>query len=383
MNRKRNRAAPIRDLETIQALRRNLKDRPRDLLLFDLITQTGLRIKSIISLKVKDLNNLKVGQKLNLLSDPDLAVYVNRTIYRSFRFPLETNQPRENDYLFKSRKGTEPLKLTSVSHLVRKWYREAGLEGMAGVSSLRKTWEFYNKKYPVKKNGYKTKSHQVLKPVETTTLQGAVYKELKQAILSGKIKPGERLFTEAVARHTNVSETPAREALARLEAEGFLLKETRKGFRINKLSPDDLKEIFEIRLKLETMAAKEALTQPSIYLLERMESILDKSKQARKEDDIERYVYLNKEFHHTLYSSAHMPTLNIIISYLWDRMTPYLNLLIRDCHNYNAQLPLEYHQGMISGIRNQDPDEVCKWLAADLNQAAKVLSNWFEQENHD
>jgi len=386
--RKRMPASPIMEPQTIDNLREILKNRPRDLLLFDLAIQTGLRLKDLLRLKVKDLIEIKIGEKLpiadhsrNNLSDPTM----NETVYRTFHGYLKEINPKKDDFLFKSRKGSNPLTYTSASHLVRKWFAMANLQGLSGATSLRKTWEFhYQNRAESGKKLYRTiNPEQVVKPVNTATLQEAVYRELKQAILSGRILPGQRLLTEKIATQANVSETPVREALTRLEAGGFIIKARRKGYIVRELSTRDLREILKIRIVLETIATREALSHISIQKLQHLENIFQQYKQARKNNDIEKYYLLNKEFHHTIYSSAVMPTLKFIIDFLWDRMSPYLNLLVRECEDYDPRVPWECHRGMLDGIKKQDPEEVCKWLKEDLTRAAETLTRQFDRKETD
>ena len=306
---------------------------------------------------------------------------MNETIYRTFQLHLKKENLNADDFLFKSRKGAEPLSLTSVSHLVRKWFDNAGLKGLSGASSLRKTWQFHNQNNFKMETawGDSRESEQVLKPVRKATLQEAVYREIKQAILSGRIPPGRNILTEKIARQTNVSETPAREALTRLEAEGIVWRSSRKGHVVNKLSSRDLREILRIRLALETMAMREACGKISVKTLRYLENIFRQYKQARKDIDIDKYFLLNKEFHNVLYSAADMPTLKIIIELLWDKMSPYLNLLIRECEDYDPRRPWECHRGILDGIKDQSPDEACKWLETDLTRAAETLTKWLDQ----
>jgi len=382
--RKRQVVIPIGDKQSMQHLREKLKDRPRDLLLFDLSTQTGIKMKHLLRLKVYELSSLQIGDRL-ILSDngreePTPHV-MNETVYRTFHLYVEKERPKENDYIFKSRKGSNPLTITSVSHLIRKWFDEVNLKGLSGAATLRKTWEFHFKKNSENDKNISGKSWQVLKPVGTATLQEAVYQELKQAILSGRIPPGEKLFADKVAKQTNVSDTPAREALARLEESGYLLRTKRKGFVVKELSSRDLREILKIRLVLETMAARDGFGNISPNTLKYLENIFQRYKDAKKNNNIEQYFILNKEFHHTIYSAAKMPTLKLIIDLLWDKMSPYLNLLIRECEEYDPHIPWECHRGILDGIKKQDPEEACKWLEADLTRAAETLTSWFDRQN--
>jgi DNA-binding GntR family transcriptional regulator len=220
---------------------------------------------------------------------------------------------------------------------------------------------------------------QTLKPVQNTTLQDAVYQEILQAIVSGRIPPGERLFVDKIAKRTNVSETPAREALARLEAGGFISRSNRKGYTVNELSQQDLREIVKIRISLECMAAEEACLQITDNILHHLEKTFQEYKKAI--NDIDKYYLLNKEFHQSIYACANMPTLQKIIEQLWGRMSPYLNLLIRYT-DYDPNPSWECHQGMINGIKNRNPKELSEWLKNDLSRAEALVEKEIERKRN-
>ena len=91
-------------------------------------------------------------------------------------------------------------------------------------------------------------------------MRGAgVYDELTARILRGELPPGARVNIDALAHEFDVSQTPVREALARLESDGLVVKELHKGYRTTpKLSPAELANLYELRLLLEPHAARRA-----------------------------------------------------------------------------------------------------------------------------
>src|SRR4030088_259152 len=91
-------------------------------------------------------------------------------------------------------------------------------------------------------------------------MRGAgVYDELTARILRGELPPGVRVNIDALAHEFDVSQTPVREALARLESDGLVVKELHKGYRTTpKLSPAELANLYELRLLLEPHAARRA-----------------------------------------------------------------------------------------------------------------------------
>ena len=90
------------------------------------------------------------------------------------------------------------------------------------------------------------------------TYQQQAYQYIKQQIFSVGFKPGEYITDSQIAGYLNISRTPVREAFHRLEKEGLLVYEARRGWKIYVLSLEDIQEIFDLKLVIEGMAARKA-----------------------------------------------------------------------------------------------------------------------------
>jgi DNA-binding GntR family transcriptional regulator len=375
--RSRKRIEPIRDLEDFRRIKRILEDKPRDLLLFDLATQTGLTIKDLLTLKVKDLLGLKVGDLLAVTGASKRGpheIRLNQVILESFNLYLEKFKPEHDDYLFKSRKGGKPLNISSVSHLIKSWFEAANIKNPCGAKSLRKTWEFLIRSGPSngpKSTGY-LPSKRILDPIQSFTLQERVYDQLFQAIISSKIPPGSRLTAKEISAQFNVSQMPVRHALGRLEAKGFVTSQKNRGIVVTKLTKENLREITTIRIDLESLAAEQACKNRTGETLEELESLLWAYAHAK---DPEELFHVNKKFHYTIYRDAHMPLLQEFISGLWDRVSPYLHLWISTSESTTSIVKetLRYHQGMVDGMRRKNSEEVSKWVKADLSSGEVAI----------
>ncbi len=373
---------PIPDLDTVAKLRLILRRKPRDLLLFDLAIQTGMGINLLIRLKVKDLLDLPIGAPLSIedsKKESETAPALNQQCYDTFQWYLKAVNPAPEDYLFPSRKGGGSLNLTSASHIIKKWFDDANIIGISGARSLKKTWEiFYRTDSQFNANVAEKKDPtRTLKPVETKTVQEIVYRELFQAIISGRIPPGEKLVIEKIANRMKVSPMPVREALYRLQAAGFILTRRKKGSIVNELSPENLEEITEIRLALEPMVARKAAVNPRKKTLKRLEDLHGAYIAARTNRNIENFLSINREFHHTIYRAADMPILLPIIDGLWGRISPYLHILMREQDYSDSKWAINTHQGMLNAMRAGEPQMVVECVTADLTKAAQALMNMF------
>ena len=100
----------------------------------------------------------------------------------------------------------------------------------------------------------------VYKPVhDKTSLHILVYKQLKELIISGALKPGERLLEYEIARNLEISKTPIREAIRELTKEGLVVHESRRKLTVVDFTEKDIREILTLRAELEVIALKSAI----------------------------------------------------------------------------------------------------------------------------
>ena len=93
---------------------------------------------------------------------------------------------------------------------------------------------------------------------EYLPLREVVFNTLRQAILKGELKPGERLMEIALAEKLGVSRTPIREAMRKLELEGLVVMVPRRGAQVANITEKDLNDVLEVRITLENMAIEKA-----------------------------------------------------------------------------------------------------------------------------
>lgn len=208
-----------------------------------------------------------------------------------------------------------------------------------------------------------------LGPLNVLTINEMVYKKLLSAIVSAKIPPGSQITTGQLADQFGVSLMPVREALKKLEAGSFISIQKNRRIMIKELSVDDLSELLQIRLKLEGMAARKAVRNCTDETIGKLEQLMEEVKSAK---DPEEFLEKNKLFHHTIYQKANMPILQEIIEALWRRLSPYLHIYVSEMPNYKV-LKIHFHEGILQGMQERDPNKVCKWLALDLKKAAELI----------
>jgi len=142
----------------------------------------------------------------------------------------------------------------------------------------------------------------VLEPVGTTTLKERIVQVLRDAILAGKLKPGERLNESRLARELSMSRVPVREALQRLEEQGLVVNIQRKGMFVVSLTEAEVQKINSLRLVLETEAlvlCKARLTPEAEEKLGHLVSIWESNASSMPQG---RAAELDLDIHRTIWS---------------------------------------------------------------------------------
>jgi len=358
----------INSLKDIELIRKFLSDRPRDLLLFDLATKTGVKMIDLLSLKVRDLKYLKAGDMFHFYDGNVSGAkdkLITKDLKKTIQKYLNETGAADTDYLFKSQKSLKPLTTTSVSRLITNWFQSTGFKGETGVRSLQKIWLSYFRCNAATDENTKA----TFKTLKNVTLQEKVYGELFQAITSGRILPGQKLIARKIAHEMGVSLIPVREAMVRLKGSGLLYSDNKGGFITNKFFEKSVREVNKIRILNECMAAENGVKNCSPKNLSRLIAIHQEMSNPSYRWETNKTLKLNHEFHFIIYSAADMPILLNIIEGLWTRISPYLHMYIEKNTLQDISSTMKIHEGIIDGIKTRSPKIVSKWIKEDITQA--------------
>jgi len=136
------------------------------------------------------------------------------------------------------------------------------------------------------------------KPIERhQTLREKILETIREAILKGNLKPGEKVAEPELAERFGISRTPIREAFRQLESEGYLTVIPRKGAVVAALSEQDVQEYYAIKSILEGYAAELAADKLSEKELEKLEAINERLKKLATEGDVKSFYRVHNEFH--------------------------------------------------------------------------------------
>ncbi|MCR5757613.1 MAG: GntR family transcriptional regulator [Selenomonas sp.] len=202
-------------------------------------------------------------------------------------------------------------------------------------------------------------------------LREVVCESLREAIRNGVLRPGERVMEIQLAEELGVSRTPVREALRKLELEGYVVMMPRRGTYVASMSIRDINEIFEIRTALESLSnglAADHITDEELEHLQRLLVIIGG---YIKEGNIDKIVETDIEFHDTMYHAARNERLVGVISNLRDQLTRFRTLSM----SYPGRLEetLEEHRLIVEAIANGDRKTASKAAERHMENSEKTL----------
>lgn len=142
------------------------------------------------------------------------------------------------------------------------------------------------------------------KVVKNYSLSDQVCDLLKDAIIKGELKPGDRLLELEMAKTYNVSQAPIREALSRLKKEGFVIHYPHKGTFVSNFSKKNIEEIYSFREAVEPLAIERAIQNITEKDLAELNEIYQNMLQAGKENDLEELNNTDIAFHTYIYKLA-------------------------------------------------------------------------------
>jgi DNA-binding GntR family transcriptional regulator len=157
-----------------------------------------------------------------------------------------------------------------------------------------------------------------LNPLRYLSKADAVYAEVRRRILDGELAAGSSVNQEQFAAQLGVSTTPLREALRRLESEGFVRAVAHRDVVVAPLERDELVALYEVREELDPLAASLAAKRHTEAERERLLAAA-----ARLETRDGDAVRANREFHAAIYEACHNPVLVELVDSLWDRADRY------------------------------------------------------------
>jgi DNA-binding GntR family transcriptional regulator len=199
--------------------------------------------------------------------------------------------------------------------------------------------------------------------------------DLREAILTGELIPGERIRQEDLADRQGASRVPVREALRMLEAEGLVTFVANTGAWVSRLTLSDCEELYQIRERLEPLLLRYNLPEMTDESIAGLESLADAMERS---DDVEQFLTLDREFHLSCYSFVDTSVLGDTVLRLWNRTQHYRRAFTRVFRLEGDRSVHHEHHLLVSALRRRDDDEAERVLGGHIRRTRLELARHAE-----
>ena len=203
------------------------------------------------------------------------------------------------------------------------------------------------------------------------TLREKILETIRDAIMSGALKPGEKVAEPELAERFGISRTPIREAFRQLESEGYLTVIPRKGAVVTAFSSRDVEEFYAIKSILEGYAARCACDKLSDKDIEKLDAINEKLRQMADGGDVRNFFRIHNDFHDLFIRASENEKLQELISTLVNKFkrlrVASLSLPGR------MHISVQEHEKIIEAFRKRNADLAEKLVRKNAEYGGKVL----------
>ena len=215
---------------------------------------------------------------------------------------------------------------------------------------------------------------------EYLPLRDVVFNTLRQAILKGELKPGERLMEIQLANKLGVSRTPVREAIRKLELEGLVLMIPRKGAEVAEITRQDMEDVLEVRTALEELAVKDACDHITDAQLSELKKASNEFKKALLEGkDLVTCADADMHFHDVILSATNNRRLIQMLNNLSEQMYRYRMEYLKDERTHKTLI--EEHDAIRRALKKHDKVKAGAAIRVHIdNQKRSILESLTEKE---
>ncbi|MCR5667430.1 MAG: GntR family transcriptional regulator [Lachnospiraceae bacterium] len=210
-------------------------------------------------------------------------------------------------------------------------------------------------------------------------LRDVVFHTLRDAILKGELKPGERLMEMHLATKLGVSRTPIREAIRMLEKEGLAITIPRRGAQVAQMTEKDLEDVLEVRDALDNLAVISACQRITEEQLDELDMKLRVFQEEIAKGNVREIVEADEAFHNVIYDATNNPKLEAIIVNLREQMYRYRYEYVKDNADYDQLI--HEHKLIIEGLRKRDTEAVKKVMHTHLVNQMVAVKDVIREQN--
>ncbi|ACB95827.1 GntR family transcriptional regulator [Beijerinckia indica] len=189
-------------------------------------------------------------------------------------------------------------------------------------------------------------------PIFRQSLHDVLTPSLRQLILGGELKPGEKIPERQLCERFGVSRTPLREALKVLAAEGLIELLPQRGAIVAQISPEDIEELFPIMAALEALAGELACERATDADIAQVRALHGQMMESYRNGDEDDYLRLNRRIHQTIFDIAHNETLAAMYQQILTRMHSHRFIVRKSEANWKSAV--EEHEKIMEALAARD-----------------------------
>ena len=213
---------------------------------------------------------------------------------------------------------------------------------------------------------------------EYLPLRDVVFKTLREAILRGDLKPGERLMELQLAAKLGVSRTPIREAIRMLQQEGLAVTIPRRGAEVAAMTEKDMEDVLQVREALEILAVQLASEKITKEQIAELEERLKAFEQAVETAEVKQIAQSDIDFHDLIYTAAENPRLVVLLNNLREQIYRYRVEYLKDEKNYPRLI--EEHRQIMQGLKERNEQYVVEMTKKQMDNQAVAVRNIIRQQ---
>lgn len=213
---------------------------------------------------------------------------------------------------------------------------------------------------------------------EYLPLRDVVFNTLRQAILRGELKPGERLMEIALSQRLGVSRTPVREAIRMLEQEGLVIMIPRKGAQVAQITEQDLNDVLEVRLGLEELAVRFACERITDEEIKELGLAVKEFEKKMREDDLSAQAEADVKFHEIIYGATHNRRLVQIINNIREQMYRYRIEYLKDVESRKTLV--KEHYEICDALKHRDAEGAVEKMCIHIKNQQEAIRRSLENE---
>uniref|UniRef100_UPI0040574006 GntR family transcriptional regulator n=1 Tax=Agathobacter sp. TaxID=2021311 RepID=UPI0040574006 len=210
-------------------------------------------------------------------------------------------------------------------------------------------------------------------------LRDVVFNTLREAILKGDLKPGERLMELQLAAKLGVSRTPIREAIRMLEQEGLAVTTPRKGAEVAKMTLKDMEDVLEIRASLDELASQVASERITEEQLVRLKERKQDFEISLKSGNVKLIAEADVKFHDVIYEATNNPKLVSMLNNLREQIYRYRIEYLKETENYPTLI--KEHEVIYQSLLARDKNAALKATIVHVENQARAVKEVIIRQN--